>query len=417
MLKNVYENKTLFFKGPYTITFKEGIFEIFGAQPDRDEKIVIPENKQVPVMVLKQGKIEVAENYPKGVTEVNGYPIPVSWDKLVEKIVKNNLNTILILGATDSGKSTLTHYLVNRLVAQNKSVGVVDADLGQSNIGVTGTFGLVIFENKIYNMQDAKIFKSHFVGGFSPSLHCMEVLIGLKKLVATGLMNSNVVLIDTTGLIDGDNGRALKLAKIELLNPDLVVAIQKKDECEHLLKNLNNQRIFKVGLSYYVREKTTEERKLNRKAALAKALANSKSMKLSINKIKLRGCYYTTGEKLEIPENFSNIILHLEKYSKREGTLVVLKKQIDSKKKKELAEKFGKLKIFVAGQEANVLVGLLNENNDYIGSGILEKIDFARENIYLQSTVDASQIKSIVIGSVRCDLEGNEYGYFEPGIF
>ncbi|HON57230.1 MAG TPA: hypothetical protein PLJ38_09435, partial [bacterium] len=113
MLKNVYENKTLFFKGPYTITFKEGIFEIFGAQPDRDEKIVIPENKQVPVMVLKQGKIEVAENYPKGVTEVNGYPIPVSWDKLVEKIVKNNLNTILILGATDSGKSTLTHYLVN----------------------------------------------------------------------------------------------------------------------------------------------------------------------------------------------------------------------------------------------------------------------------------------------------------------
>ena len=335
-----------------------------------------------------------------------------------KKLLPTILSRLLKIRFSKEPKASLKTFLKQQYHLSDEEA-LFYVILSDNKIGASVNFiqNKSLFENKIYNMQDAKIFKSHFVGGFSPSLHCMEVLIGLKKLVATGLMNSNVVLIDTTGLIDGDNGRALKLAKIELLNPDLVVAIQKKDECEHLLKNLNNQRIFKVGLSYYVREKTTEERKLNRKAALAKALANSKSMKLSINKIKLRGCYYTTGEKLEIPENFSNIILHLEKYSKREGTLVVLKKQIDSKKKKELAEKFGKLKIFVAGQEANVLVGLLNENNDYIGSGILEKIDFARENIYLQSNVDASQIKSIVIGSVRCDLEGNEYGYFEPGIF
>jgi hypothetical protein len=43
------------------------------------------------------------------------------------------------------------------------------------------------------------------------------------------------LLVDTCGLVEGDLGRALKRIKIERVAPDLVIALQRADECEPIL--------------------------------------------------------------------------------------------------------------------------------------------------------------------------------------
>ncbi len=48
---------------------------------------------------------------------------------------------ILILGKIDSGKSSFCTYLVNKLVSGKCRVAVLDGDLGQSDIGPSGTVG------------------------------------------------------------------------------------------------------------------------------------------------------------------------------------------------------------------------------------------------------------------------------------
>jgi len=207
----------------------------------------------------------------------------------------------------------------------------------------------------------------------------------------------------------------LKQAKIEMINPDLIVLIQKDGECEHLIKNLNNHRIFRVGVSQNSRKKDIAERKKNRMNSVAAYMNNAQTVKLSLKKIKLRRCFFTTGAQKEIPENLANYILHIEKLGDNEGHFIVLKKHIESDKMNELKKKFGKIKVFYAGSEANTYVGLANENNDFIGVGIIEKIDFFRDNIYIITTVDAMQIKSVHIGSLKIDAFGNELGFIEPG--
>jgi len=416
MQKIVNENKTIIFKGPYSLAFKEGEFDVLGITPDKDERITIPENKFLPVYAIKQGKLEVQDDYPNNTTEVNGKVIPVSWEKLVEKVLKSEINSILIIGAGSAGKTTLTTYLANKLSAAGRSVSLIDSDLGQSDIGPVGSIGLSILEKKVYDMSASKVFNFHFVGAVSPCLNLVELLVGLNKLRTAALRNSNIMIVDTSGWITGDGARVLKQAKIDLLNPDLIVLLQKNNECEHLIKNLYDYRIFRATVSENAREKLQDERKENRRNALLKYFVNAQTIKLSVKKIKLRNCFYTTGKQLDIPQELSNIVCFAEKYSDDEQTLVVLKKNIDSSKRSQIKKAFGKIKELVLGQEQGVYVGLMNDKNEYIGVGFIEKIDFVRETIYIYTNTDAQLIRSVSFGIMKYDNACNEVGYIEPGL-
>ena len=47
----------------------------------------------------------------------------------------------MVVGASDTGKTTLTAYLAGALAARGETVAVVDADVGQSEIGPPTTVG------------------------------------------------------------------------------------------------------------------------------------------------------------------------------------------------------------------------------------------------------------------------------------
>ncbi len=57
----------------------------------------------------------------------------LEWERLIEKLIKDK-GTVLLLGATDSGKSTLAKYFIKRLVSENIRVSLVDSDVGQSSL-------------------------------------------------------------------------------------------------------------------------------------------------------------------------------------------------------------------------------------------------------------------------------------------
>ena len=44
------------------------------------------------------------------------------------------------------------------------------------------------------------------------------------------------VIVDTSGLVQGELGRLLKQHKIDLVEPELVLCLQRNGECEHILR-------------------------------------------------------------------------------------------------------------------------------------------------------------------------------------
>lgn len=142
----------------------------------------------------------------------------------------------LVVGANDTGKSTLVTRLAGVLAGAGHTVGVVDADLGQSDIGPPTTVGLGCVSRPLERLADAKVVALEFLGVTSPATCMQQTADATGRLVRRALAaGCDRVLVDTSGLVDGPFGRALKRLKIDRVTPDVLVALQRGAECEPIL--------------------------------------------------------------------------------------------------------------------------------------------------------------------------------------
>lgn len=121
--------------------------------------------------------------------------------------------TALFLGGVDTGKSTLIKSLHQELGGE-----VLDADLGQSEIGPPTCVSRGDYEH---------IEESYFVGDISPRGNFVQLLSGVQAALRGA---KRPCLIDTDGYIDGEPARALKGELINLVQPDLLVLLQRRKE-------------------------------------------------------------------------------------------------------------------------------------------------------------------------------------------
>ncbi len=138
---------------------------------------------------------------------------------------------IFLLGHSDSGKTTFCRKLINLAVNQGKPIALVDSDVGQTTIGPPACIGSQIFMDP----QDAGRFgqdfcKLYFVGSTSPRGNLLPMVSGTYALAKKSLQDADLVIMDTTGLVLGDYGLALKYHKINLIRPRYLVFFEKSGE-------------------------------------------------------------------------------------------------------------------------------------------------------------------------------------------
>ncbi len=187
-----------------------------------------------------------------------GIHIEPEWEKILEKLMFQR-GIAILLGATDSGKSTFARYLVNRLVSANVKTSIVDSDVGQSTLGLPGTISLKHF-NYPQESEEYYFEKIFFVGSTNPMKRLNLMIEGTKKMVDLCKNKSEVIVIDTTGLVAGEEGKALKIGKIRAIKPDHIIALQKGEELEHILTLLDTFQIHRLKVSAMVKTRDKEQR-------------------------------------------------------------------------------------------------------------------------------------------------------------
>jgi polynucleotide 5'-kinase involved in rRNA processing len=138
----------------------------------------------------------------------------------VREIMKNG-GTIMVIGDTNAGKTTLCQFLIRMASVERK--GFLDLDLGQSTY-LPGTL------NAYYIWKEKTETAHYFVGSITPSGVISDVLKGafqLKKWLFE--RNVDFITIDTTGYINHPEAISLKEAKIKVLSPDLVIVLAWED--------------------------------------------------------------------------------------------------------------------------------------------------------------------------------------------
>ncbi len=196
-------------------------------------------------------------------------------EALVEEAVRER-RTVLLVGGLDTGKSTLARALLQAALAAGRACAFLDADVGQKTVGPPATVTLKMLrgpedlEPDVLARQDAL----WFVGSTSPEGHLLQVVSAVARLYAMAReRGADLVVVDTSGLISGVHGQVLKYHKVELLQPDLVVGLQRGEELLPLLGVIQRffaTQVVPLGVPPGVVPTSVERRAENRERAMAR---------------------------------------------------------------------------------------------------------------------------------------------------
>lgn len=155
-------------------------------------------------------------------------------ERTVKALLSPGTKTVMLLGGPDAGKTALAASVAD-LVSKRGRAGILDLDMGQAHIGPPSTMAWGALEGGFNGWERIKAEGIYFTGALSPPGSMLPSLTGAKLLMDFALSKCPKVIIDTSGLIAGPVGRLYKQYKIDLLRPDIILAVEESGELEHII--------------------------------------------------------------------------------------------------------------------------------------------------------------------------------------
>lgn len=148
---------------------------------------------------------------------------------LIEDLTRRR-GVILLLGASDTGKTTFARNLLRAVLATGKEAAFVDADINESTVGPPTCVGLKWIRQTadLENLRSAD--RLQFVGSIKSEGLILQQVVATASLVDQARDSADIVVVDTTGTVSGVAGQTLKYHKTELCRPEVIVAFQRGEE-------------------------------------------------------------------------------------------------------------------------------------------------------------------------------------------
>jgi polynucleotide 5'-hydroxyl-kinase GRC3/NOL9 len=317
---------------------------------------------------------------------------------------------VLVLGETDTGKTTLVASVANALLEEGDSVAIVDADLGQSEIGPPTTVGLGR-RAPLDRLADAEVAGLYFVGATSPRDHVAETVLGTRRMTDRALaLGVDRVIVDTSGLVQGELGQALKQAKIDLVAPDLVLCLQRDGECEPILRPYAGDprpTVVRLGPASAARRRSAEERREHRERALAAYFAGARPVTLDLGRVVLRAPALYAGPPLSLHETeaLAALLDDAVVWAERRGRelAVVTPDPLQELQLRGFAVTHRDVTLVHHSLDdfRDAVVGLDDGSRETIGLGVVRRVDFIKRAMVVETPVDERAIASVRLGGVR----------------
>ncbi len=161
-----------------------------------------------------------------------------AWTRTLEAIL-DAPGVVAMLGAVDVGKTTTATAIASAVILAKRRTAVVDTDIGQSDIGPPTTVGLSMPRRPARRMREWDALAAFFVGDTSPRDVYPYLIEGaIRSIEQARARRAEVIVMDTTGWIEGSAAVAAKTRKLRRIDPQHVVAIQRHGEVEPILERL-----------------------------------------------------------------------------------------------------------------------------------------------------------------------------------
>lgn len=280
--------EVLLVRGPATVRTESDGWSALGAILKAGTSIVVRKNKVLPFESSRPDSsilLTLGEGADHQLS--SGKVGSRIWEGVKERVFSSPPKRLLVVGENDSGKSTLTTFLINTAISTGLKVGVVDGDVGQGDLAPPCCIGSTVIKKQLFDLRDVQGEYFAFIGITSPYL--VEELViksvdGLRKKVEEkGL---DLCIINTDGYV-GNGGVEYKLRLAHKLKPDIIVHTG-GDEKDPLFKRMVEEFGYdKVIVAARPEEvsKRPSERSERRLAQYRNFLRYSRRMKVNLENL------------------------------------------------------------------------------------------------------------------------------------
>lgn len=259
---------------------------------------------------------------------------------------------VMVIGDSETGKTTLARMLLRDAVANGRTVAFVDGDVAASTVGPVGCAGMKV----VSSIEDCDLLGApdelRFVGAVEPNGVVLPHVVAVTALIDIAKEKAELVICDTTGVVTGVVGQTLKYHLVELAQPALVIAIRRGEELDPviaMLRRFLSARVAEVDLSEDLLSGSPSDRQDTRADALRKNLGDDPP----------RWRVQTTVFAPTLPDGFD------------------------------------------LSRLAGMLVGVQDERGRCLGLGVLEHVD----GTVKVATKYGDEMRGLRLGSIRVDLE------------
>jgi len=200
-------------------------------------------------------------------------------EEIAKQLLSRDLmrrGTCLVLGSADTGKTALVTAIAKH-AANSQPVGIVDADIGQSHIGPPTTVGWAIVDGSQMDLSQLAIGGISFVGDIAPTGHLLQLTAAIIQCVQQSSKLAEVIIIDTPGFIYGPAASALWWTMQGILQPELILAVERSDELSDILGGLqyHHSKLERIKCPSQLPTKSQQERRKYRQNQWSKYFQHS----------------------------------------------------------------------------------------------------------------------------------------------
>jgi len=414
----VKNGKTLVVDGPASVSLLTGKVEVLGATVRTGEKVVVREGKRVPFEAKKKAVFDLTLGESGSFKEVDKSTIPSSWEKaLTEITLCGKPSAVMVVGGVDSGKTSFCTYLINQALEKKWKAAVIDADLGQSDVGPPSTIGFSHVKTPIKDLFEINAENAYFVGLTSPSRAIDRIVEGLITLKERALdAGVDLLVINTDGWVADEDAARYKVLLTEKVTPNIVVGIRGDDELAPILTMLKKTKVLTMDSPPMIQKRNREKRKILRELSYKKYLKKAKVQSFFMNWIRVErvplgvGASPTAEHMKQIEECLGISPLYCEETPT--NIFIVLRKEqwVDEEQIRKIEESLERKTVVITeGNEEGLLVGLQDEFGNFLGIGVLLEVHYRRRVMKVYTPV-SENVSTICVGQIKLDKNGREIG-------
>ena len=404
--------------GPARLRPRTGQVMVLGAILNPGDEAVVYEARSYAVKALDDSVLDV-ELWPGASLEAPkpGEEPLDQWVSVVDGLLRRGCKGYIVLGPVDSGKSSLAALIANRALLREMRVGVIDADIGQADIGPPAFVSAAFVENHILWLRELKPWKMRFVGYITPQRGERRIAAAVTEL--SHLLRANgaeVVVVDTDGWVQGVNSIEYKVEAARYAHLDAAIVVG-----DEALARMVEAPLRGLPCGVHVlptpsvkRVRNREDRRGLRMVRYRDFLEPGHQIVLDMSKLMIQGSCFFSGVMLpsETVAGIADVLgVRVEAASETYDTIYVVTEGQPAPAAVERLSTAMNKHVYVLDKRnmSGALLALLDERLEERAPGVLLDVDFKSMKARVLTSYQG-RVRGIIVGGTRLGQDYTEVG-------